>query len=101
MERLLRQAQHYGGVLTDRVKHHRSLELGGNFANDVDALGFEYFQMGQVVTAAGHPNSCLVMSYRTISWLITTCDRVNRRQELKCSAFLLARRASERTRLRE
>ena len=58
VERLLRQPQHDGGVLADRVEHHRPLELGGDLADDVDALGLEYFQMGQVVTAAGHPPSC-------------------------------------------
>src|SRR5262249_38046715 len=59
VERLLRQAQHDGGVLADRVEHHRPLELGGDLADDVDALGLEQFQMGQVVTAADHPHSCL------------------------------------------
>ena len=60
VERLLRQPQHDGGVLADRVEHHRPLELGGHLADDVDALGLEHFQMGQVVTAADHPPSCLV-----------------------------------------
>ena len=60
VERLLRQPQHDGGVFADRVEHHRPLELGGDLADDVDALGLEYFQMGQVVTAADHRPSCLV-----------------------------------------
>jgi hypothetical protein len=45
VERLLREAQHYGGVFADRVEHHRPLELGRHLANDVDALGFERAQM--------------------------------------------------------
>ncbi len=38
VERLLREAQHDGGVLADRIEHHRPLELGGDLADDVDAL---------------------------------------------------------------
>ena len=45
VERLLRQPQHDGGVLADRVEHHRPLELGGDLADDVDALGLEGFQV--------------------------------------------------------
>ena len=71
VERLLRQPQHDGGVLADRIEHHRPLELGGDLADDVDALGFEDFQVGQVVTAAGHPCSCLPLSYRSAFWLTT------------------------------
>ena len=44
-ERLLRQMQHHGGILADRIEHHRALGLGDDFAQDVDALGFEALQM--------------------------------------------------------
>ena len=41
MERLLRQPQQHGGVLADGVEKGRAGELGGHFAENVDALGFE------------------------------------------------------------
>ena len=41
VEGLLRQAQHDGRVLADGVEHHRAFKFGGNFAHDVNALGFE------------------------------------------------------------
>ena len=47
IEGLLRQAQHHGRVFADGVEHHRPLELGGDFAQNVDALGFKQAQMAQ------------------------------------------------------
>ncbi len=41
VERLHRQMQKYGAILADGVHQHRLLCLGGDFAQDVDALGFE------------------------------------------------------------
>ena len=38
---LLRQPHHHRRIFTDRIKHHRILEFGGHFANNLDALGFE------------------------------------------------------------
>ena len=37
-------------ILADRIQHHRPLELGRDFAHDVDALGFELLEM----TPVGH-----------------------------------------------
>ncbi len=47
MERLLRQAHHHRGILADGVEHHRPLEFGGHFAQDMDAFGFQRPQMGK------------------------------------------------------
>ncbi len=46
-EGLARQVQHHRRILADGVKHHRVLELGHHFPQDVDALGLELFQVGQ------------------------------------------------------
>ena len=45
MKRLLRQPHHHRGILADGVEHHRPLELGGHFADDVNALGLQGAQM--------------------------------------------------------
>ncbi len=47
IEGLACQMQHDGGVLADGIQHYRVLELGGNLTDDVDAFGFQLFQMGQ------------------------------------------------------
>ena len=49
IERLLGKPHHDRRVLADRVEHDRVFELGGHLADDVDALGFELFEVGQVV----------------------------------------------------
>jgi hypothetical protein len=41
IESFLGQAHHARGVLADRIQHDRVGELGGDFANNVNALGFE------------------------------------------------------------
>ncbi len=46
MERLARQVQHHRGVLADRVEHHRTLALHHGLAEDVDAFGFEFLEVG-------------------------------------------------------
>jgi hypothetical protein len=46
-EGLLREAQHDGGVLADGVEHDRVLELRGDFAEDLDALGLEEFEVAE------------------------------------------------------
>ena len=48
IERLLRQVQHHGAVLADRVQHHRPLRLGDDLAHDVNALGLEAFEMSEL-----------------------------------------------------
>ena len=56
MESLHRQVQHYGAVLADGIEHHGALALGDDLAHDVDALGFQPLQDGQVhqnVTPSG------------------------------------------------
>ena len=47
IERLACQMQHHGGILADRIQHHRVLKLGSHFTNDVDALGFQLLEVGQ------------------------------------------------------
>ena len=47
-ERLLRQMQHHRRILADRIEHHRPLRLGDRLAQDVDALGLEPVEMGQL-----------------------------------------------------
>ena len=48
-ERLARQVQHHGGILADGVQHHRVVELGGHFTNDVDTFRLQLFQVGQFI----------------------------------------------------
>ncbi len=45
VEGLARQMQQHGRILADRIEHHRTLEFGGDFAEDVDGFVFEGFQM--------------------------------------------------------
>ena len=45
VERLLRQADHYRRILTDAVQHHRTLEFGGDLADNVNAFRFERLQV--------------------------------------------------------
>ena len=47
--------QHHGRILADGVKHDRVVELGGHFPNDVDAFGFQLFEMGEVICGHVHP----------------------------------------------
>ena len=46
-EGLQGQVQHHAAVLADRIEHHRPFELGGDLADDVDALGLEGLELGQ------------------------------------------------------
>jgi hypothetical protein len=49
VEGLEQQVQQHRTVLADRVQHHRVAELGGDLAQDVDALRFELAQMRQAL----------------------------------------------------
>ena len=40
IEGLARQMQQHGGILADRIEHHRTLEFGRHFAENVDGLRF-------------------------------------------------------------
>ena len=53
-ERLLREPEHHGAVLADRVQHHRVLGLGDDLAHDVDRLGLEPLEMGQANALGAH-----------------------------------------------
>lgn len=44
---LEQQVQQHRAVLADRIQHHRRTELGGDLAQDVDALGLETVEMGK------------------------------------------------------
>ena len=46
--------QHDGRVLADRIEHHRLFAFGGDFADDVDRLGFEALEMGEFMFRAYH-----------------------------------------------
>jgi len=41
IKRLQQQVQQHRAVLAHRIQQHRVLELGGDFAKDVQAFGFE------------------------------------------------------------
>ena len=61
VESFLGKVQHDGAVLADRIEHHRSVRLGGDFAHDVDALGLEPLEVSQGL-GFGHVglrNTCL------------------------------------------
>ena len=45
MKCLLRETDHHRGILADGVEHHGPFELGGDLAEDVNALGFQGSQM--------------------------------------------------------
>ena len=53
VEGLHGQMQHHRAVLADRIEHHRLFALGDHLPHDVDGLGFEAGQMGQMVVRAG------------------------------------------------
>ena len=44
-KRFLGQVRHDRGVLTDRVEHHRVVELSDRLPDDVDALGLELLEV--------------------------------------------------------
>jgi hypothetical protein len=52
-ERLLGEVQHHRGVLADRVEHHRIAELGCDFADDMDRLGFQPLEVRQLFVRHG------------------------------------------------
>ena len=57
-ERLAREVQHHDRVLAAREQQARPLHLGGDLAEDVDALGLEGPELGQDVGAhAGAPGA--------------------------------------------
>ena len=41
IERLHRQMQHDGGILADRIQHHRIAEFGRNLAHDVERFSLQ------------------------------------------------------------
>ena len=54
-EGLLGQVQHDDGVLAAREQQDRPLELGRDLADDVDRLGLEGPEVGQLVVHVGQP----------------------------------------------
>jgi hypothetical protein len=52
---LHRQMQHHGGILADRIQHHRLGECCGNLAENMDRFGFKTLKVRQ---ALGHENHC-------------------------------------------
>jgi hypothetical protein len=48
VEGLARQVHHHRRVFADRIQHHRPLELGNHFTQDVDALRFQLPEMREV-----------------------------------------------------
>ena len=51
--------EHYGRILSYRIKHDRLRELGRDFANDVDAFSFQLFEMRQLIFI--HWIGCLLL----------------------------------------
>ena len=47
VKRLARQVEHDGRILAHRIEHDRVFSLGHDFAEDVDAFGFEPLEMGK------------------------------------------------------
>ncbi len=47
-ERLLRQMQHNGRILTHRIKHDRVFCLSDQLSHDLNAFRFEAFQVGEI-----------------------------------------------------
>ena len=45
IKRFFSQAYHHRGILSDTVKHHRILKFRRHFADDMNRLGFEFFQV--------------------------------------------------------
>jgi len=41
------QAQHYGGVFSDGIKHHRMRKLAAAFPKDVDALSSRALRLAE------------------------------------------------------
>jgi hypothetical protein len=52
VERLLREPEHHDRVLAAGEQQHRTLELGGHLAEDVDRFGLQRLQLGQLVVPA-------------------------------------------------
>jgi hypothetical protein len=42
IERFLGQSNHYRGVFSDGIEHHRIFEFGSYLADDVDGFGFQF-----------------------------------------------------------
>jgi hypothetical protein len=51
IEGLRRQVQHAGAVLADRIQHHGLLGLRDRLAEDLDALGLQSLEVGEVAHA--------------------------------------------------
>ncbi len=56
---LLGQMQHDCRIFSNRIEHYRIVKLSNHFTDDVDALRFKGFQMGQSV-AHGKEMECVV-----------------------------------------
>ena len=56
-ERLLGQAQQHDRVLAAAEQQHRPLELGRDLADDVDRLGLERLEVGELVVQWVHARS--------------------------------------------
>ena len=64
IKRLQRQVQHHGGVFSDRIQHHRVIELCHNLAQDVNRLGFQLLQVCQP-RFVDHHSPHLVSSFQS------------------------------------
>jgi hypothetical protein len=52
MKSLHGQVEQDGGILADRIKENRVLELGDDLTEDVEAFGFELLQMARSAISA-------------------------------------------------
>src|SRR5262245_34606618 len=85
MKGLLGQPQHHRRVLADRIQHDRSLELGDDFAHDVDALGFE---RAQVVVAAQRVFRLALRERLDRGRHLQHCPRYNKKARVPCGPGL-------------
>jgi hypothetical protein len=71
-EGLGRQVEHDRRVLAAGEQQHGALELGRHLADDVDGLGFEGFEVGQLVRARGHARhgACHRASTLNATWTV-------------------------------
>ncbi len=64
---LLRQTHHHRRILADGIEHHRPLEFGSHFTQDVNALGFQGAQVAEDRVQAwekGPGSSVIRLSFR-------------------------------------
>ena len=83
IERLLGQVQHHGAVLADRVQHDRSLNLGHDFAQDVNTLGLEALEVSELASRCGIHRD-LLHAIATVMGRSLSSKRTGPRNQVRC-----------------